>query len=425
MDVKDWMGIATGAVGLAAAGYSVVRYLVKKEQMEGDLKRLQERYDALDSRQKEVLQLIGGVKAAGSAALSLKSAIDTSLEQAMQVLQATASSILVPLPAREPTNLIFISIYGPAAQKLRRATMSIKKGIAGFVFSQGRPYLALDTRQDKEFFSGIDTISNYRTTDVLCVPVREGNRVLGVMQFLNKEGGTKFDEQDLKNAERFAASIASRLVEFTAEPNNFELLGFSAEQVDKEGAVVFCDLTASSLLIDTMDFTSAISLMNAYLDHTCAVALKFGGTIDKLLGDGAMLRFNVPHPVKDWQIRAVQAALQMKEEFEALKRGWIEASLPVTGLFTRIGVSSGRLREAIVGPTQLQSLTVMGEPVIMASGLCAGAPRDRSVILIDKETVAGIEHDIVTKPVPLTVLKKLRGANPTAFELIDVANRRS
>ena len=267
--------------------------------MEGDLKRLQERYDELDTRQKDLLQMVGGIKAAGSAALLLKSAIDTELEQAMKVLQATASSIFVPLPGPEVSNLVFLSIYGPVAQKLRRTIVSVKKGIVGFVYSQGRSYLAMDAREDKQFFKGVDKLSNYTTTDLLCVPIKAADRVVGVMQFLNKAGGTEFDQQDLRMAERFAASVAPKVAEFAGEPRNFELLGFSSEQLDKEGTIAFCDLTASSLLIDTMDFTSAISLMNAYLEKHCDIALKFGGTIDKLMGDGVMFRFNVPHPVAD------------------------------------------------------------------------------------------------------------------------------
>ncbi len=423
MDVKDWMGVATGAVGIAAAIYSVVHYLVTKEQKEGELKKLQERYDELDSRHKDLLQVVGGVKIAGTAALLLKSAIDTELEQAMKVLQATASSIFVPLPAPEPTNLIFLSVHGPAAQKLRRETVSIKRGIAGYVYRQGRAYLAVDARQDKQFFKGIDTISNYTTTDMLCVPVRNGDRVVGVMQFLNKADDAKFDQQDLRMAERFASSVSPKLVEFIAEPGNFELLGFCAEQLDKHGTILFCDLTASSLLIDAMDFTSAISLMNTYLERSCDAAIKFGGTIDKFLGDGAMIRFNVPHPVRDHQKQAVLAALEMRREFDKLKRGWLEAGLPVTELFTRIGIASGRLREAIVGHPQFQSMTVMGEPIIIAGGLCSGAPRDRDVILIDAETLRGMEREFVTKPVPQTVLKRLRGSNPTAFEVIEAVKR--
>jgi class 3 adenylate cyclase len=136
-----------------------------------------------------------------------------------------------------------------------------------------------------------------------------------------------------------------------------------------------------------------------------------------------MLRFNVPHPLRDYKKQAVLAALEMRHEFEVLKQGWLDAGLPVRELFTRIGLSSGRLREAILGHPQFQSMTVMGEPVISASSLCSAAPRDRNVILIDDETLTGMEREIVTKPVPLTVLKKLRGGNPSAFEVIEAIKR--
>jgi hypothetical protein len=68
-------------------------------------------------------------------------------------------------------------------------------------------------------------------------------------------------------------------------------------------------------------------------------------------------------------------------------------------------------------------MTVMGEPVITASSLCSGAPRDRNVILIDDETLKGMERELVTKPVPVPVLKKLRGSNPSAFEVIEAIKR--
>ena len=59
-----------------------------------------------------------------------------------------------------------------------------------------------------------------------------------------------------------------------------------------------------------------------------------------------------------------------------------------------------------MGHPQFQSMTVMGEPVVIANDLCAGAPRDHNVILIDGATLAGIDRDIATKPVPQALLKK-------------------
>lgn len=276
MGPKEWIALITGIIGVASAAVAMVRYLVKKEQIEGDLKRLQERYAELDARHRDLLQVVGTIKTAGTGALLLKSGVDAELELAMKALQATASSILVPLPAREPSNLVFLSVHGPAAPKLRRTAVSIHKGIAGYVYAQGKAYLAVDARTDKQFFKGIDAISNYTTTDMLCVPVRSSDRVVGVMQFLNKSGHEQFNQQDLQIAERFADSLATKVAEFTAEPHNFELLGFSPEEQTKEGSIVFCDLTASSLLLDTIDFASAISLMNSFLERNCDIAMRCG-----------------------------------------------------------------------------------------------------------------------------------------------------
>lgn len=111
----------------------------------------------------------------------------------------------------------------------------------------------------------------------------------------------------------------------------------------------------------------------------------------------------------------------MRDDFERLKTGWLESGIPASPLFTRVGIASGRLREAIMGHPQYQSLTVMGEPVIRASNLCSGAPRDRNVILSDEETLGGLEHRVACKPVPQTLLKKIKGQQPSAYELTGFA----
>src|SRR5262245_49998754 len=112
---KDWIAIITGIVGVGGAIFAIIRYFVKKEQLEGDLKRLAERYDELNNKYKDLLEVVGTIKAAGTASLLIKSSIDGELELAMKALQANSSSILVPLPGREPSHLIFLSAHGPVA----------------------------------------------------------------------------------------------------------------------------------------------------------------------------------------------------------------------------------------------------------------------------------------------------------------------
>jgi adenylate cyclase len=210
-----------------------------------------------------------------------------------------------------------------------------------------------------------------------------------------------------------------------ADAQNFELLGFAPAQQTCEGTILFCDLTASSLLLDAMDFSSAISLMNAYLEKCCDVAMHYGGTVDKLLGDGAMLRFNVPHEISDARMQAMRAAVSMRDEFDAQKQAWTKAGMPVSCLYTRIGMARGPLREAIMGHPQFQNLTVVGEPVILASNLCAGAPRDRSVILATADTVQGLESQVNAKLLAQSLLKRIKGQQVAAYEVLGCTSRMS
>src|SRR5271165_674033 len=101
-DLKDTLAVATGIVGLAASAIAGIRYFTKKEKLEDDLERLQQRYNELNTRYGEVVEVIGKVKISGTGALLLKSEIDTQLELVTKALQAKAGSILVPLPGEKP-----------------------------------------------------------------------------------------------------------------------------------------------------------------------------------------------------------------------------------------------------------------------------------------------------------------------------------
>ena len=112
----------------------------------------------------------------------------------------------------------------------------------------------------------------------------------------------------------------------------------------------------------------------------------------------------------------------MRTDFEVMKSGWLASGLPVSSLFTRIGIASGRVSEAIMGHPQYQSLTVMGAPMVLATNLCAGAPRERSVILADEGTVGDLGKRLTAKPVAQALLKKIKGVQPAAYEVLAVAD---
>ncbi len=420
MEPGEWVALVTAILAVLGVVVGVTRYITQlqfkigEEKLAVEMRQLQDRYAELDASHEEVLQIVANVRSVGSAALVIKGQMDAELRIAMETLKASASSILTPGPSPEASNFVFVSVFGPAAANLRRSKIPIGRGIAGFVFAQGKTYVARDTRSDEKFFDKVDRLSKYETKKVLCVPLHHEGRVIGVAQFLNRTDGGDFDEQDRQVAEQFAASSAPTVANFIRSPDNFQLLGIAPERESREATILFVDMTASSHLIKSMNLPAAVDRINEYLEGQCDIALKYGATVDKYLGDGIMIRFNVPRRVDEHMLKALKAALLMQTDFEDLKQRWLDYDLPVSEIYTRVGIACGPVYEAVVGHPQFQQMTVMGETCYMAKQLCENADRNRSIIIIDQRIYRSLEGQILATP-----LSQARNA-PAAYELLEL-----
>jgi hypothetical protein len=63
----------------------------------------------------------------------------------------------------------------------------------------GKAVLVDDVRKDRRFFRLADARSGFVTRNMICVPVKARDRLLGVLQALNKKNGERFDRGDLEN----------------------------------------------------------------------------------------------------------------------------------------------------------------------------------------------------------------------------------
>jgi class 3 adenylate cyclase len=350
----------------------------------------------LDARHRGLQQDFANFKR-GKTSVPLKHEIEARLFEAMEALGVKESSILVPGPPPNSSRFVFLAIQGPAAAKLRRAKLPIDQGIVGRVFATGTLHNTANAHSDPNFFAGIDEKAEHRTQTMLTAPLTHHGKSVGVAQFLNKAGG--FSPSDEVNAEQFATLLAPKVAAFIRDPENFELLGLASQSEDREATIAFCDLTSSSFLLEQMNVLSAIDCINEYLEQQCDAAMSFGGTVDKYLGDGAMLRFNVPRRIadEDHAVRAVEAALKMQELFARLKSSWLSEGLPVGDIYNRIGLCSGIVYEAKIGHPQFQQITVIGDAVNYAASLCETADRSGNVILIPERLIPRLDSRFVVQ----------------------------
>ncbi len=403
MSAAAWVGIVAGAVAVLGALAASIRFFVQsafnikiaalniqiaelksgKADVEHNLSREREHLAELDARHQDLARDFTNLKLAKTGVL-LKHEIDMDVRETMEALGITEGSVLVPGPTRDSRSFVFLALHGPAAADLRKAKLPISEGIVGHVFKNGKLYNTANAQDDPNFFRGIDKKATHETRAMLTLPLYHDGSVIGVLQLLNKPGG--FSKSDEANAEALARPLAAKVSAFASDPENFGLLGLAWQSEDEEATIVFCDLTSSSSLLRQMSVPSAIDCFNEYLEQQSDIAMRFGATVDKYTGDGVMLRFNVPRPIlsADHVVTAVEAALDMRAAYERLKEGWIAARLPVSHIFSRIGISCGVVYEATIGHPQFQQITVIGEAVNEAANLCEIGSRKQNVILVNE-----------------------------------------
>lgn len=302
--------------------------------------------------------------------------------------RARESSLFVPGPYSN--SFVFLSIFGPAAPKLRKTRFHIDEGIVGKVYRDGLPHLSKDVSADKEFSSLADQKSGHVTRGMVAVPVSYGGQVTGVLQFLNKEGDGAFTSDDLGYAVKAASVIGPRVAEFLRDSRNFESLGLSSG-TGKLAAIVVCDLTSSSRLFETMEPPIVVDTINEYLERQVEIAFRNDMAVDKYAGDGAMLSYNLGRPVADVPpIKLVMTALEMQADFEHLKASWLDLGLGVDFLHSRISIATGYVMSPVMGHPRFPQLTIFGEVVGRSAHLSEIAPKDRSTVVVDAELAASI-----------------------------------
>lgn len=127
----------------------------------------------------------------------------------------------------------------------------------------------------------------------------------------------------------------------------------------RDVAVLYIDLAASTTMANTRPATEVVELLNRYFGVVIDVVEGCGGFINKFAGDAALAIFGAPVPLDDRHARALTAARQLSsrvaEEIPEIDFG--------------IGVASGMTVAGNIGGASRYEYTVIGDPVNEASRL--------------------------------------------------------
>ncbi len=179
----------------------------------------------------------------------------------------------------------------------------------------------------------------------------------------------------------------------------------------KTVTVLFCDLVAYTELAGRLDAEALRHLMLLFFERAAAVIEGHGGTVEKFVGDEVMAVFGVPMVHEDDPLRAVRAAVAVRECVAELDRE-SDAHLEV-----RIGINTG---EVVTGDPSAGHGFVSGDAVAVGKRLeQAAAPGE---IVLGSSTHRLVEHAVGAAQLdPLTLKGKADEAIAFRLESVDAA----
>jgi PAS domain S-box-containing protein len=151
----------------------------------------------------------------------------------------------------------------------------------------------------------------------------------------------------------FERMVSPRVIE-QLNPNSLQLGGHRTEIT-----VLFADIRGFTSFSETVSPEQLVAVLNQYLAASAEEILLEEGTIDKFLGDAVMAWFNAPIPQPDHALRAVRAALGIRQALATL-----HARLPANShLSFGVGIHTGEAVLGLVGTERRLEFTAIGDSV--------------------------------------------------------------
>ncbi|MDH4612057.1 adenylate/guanylate cyclase domain-containing protein [Pseudomonas sp. BN102] len=205
---------------------------------------------------------------------------------------------------------------------------------------------------------------------------------------------------EIKREQEKAARLARNLAKYLS-PQVWEMIFSGKKSVRletqrKKLSVFFSDIKGFTELSEELEAEQLTDLLNNYLNDMSKIALKYGGTIDKFVGDSVMVFFGDPatQGAKKDAVAAVSMAVAMRKHMKVLRQQWRAQGI-TKPLEIRMGINTGYCTVGNFGADTRMDYTIIGREVNLASRLENAS--DTGEILISHETYSLVKDVIMCR----------------------------
>ncbi|RLA78278.1 MAG: adenylate/guanylate cyclase domain-containing protein [Epsilonproteobacteria bacterium] len=163
----------------------------------------------------------------------------------------------------------------------------------------------------------------------------------------------------------------------------------------KKLTIFFSDIVNFTATTEKLESEELTGLLNDYLTQMSDIALKYGATIDKYIGDAIVIFFGDPSTLgyKEDALQCLKMSLEMQERMKDIRAQYINDGI-VDDFQIRMGINTGYCTVGNFGSNDRMDYTIIGGNVNLAARLESSAVH--SEILISHETYSLIKENIST-----------------------------
>jgi adenylate cyclase len=217
-------------------------------------------------------------------------------------------------------------------------------------------------------------------------------------------------EAEVSRKNKELEALSRKLAKYLS-PQIYNSIFTGAQSVEiasnrKKLTVFFSDIADFTGTTEKLESEELTQLLNRYLTEMARIALEFGATIDKYIGDAVLAFFGDPESkgVKQDARACVRMAIAMQRRMRELQAEWQELGAEEP-LQMRIGINTGFCTVGNFGSEDRMDYTIIGNVVNLASRLQSQV--DPGGILIGHETFALVKDDVATEEQSAVTVKGL------------------
>lgn len=310
--------------------------------------------------------------------------------------------------------------------------------IAGWVFSHGQPLILNRSSQESTRFAFL--LKRKEIAASICYPIVLRGEVTGVVNVSDRSESVEYSQADMEMlsvicsqaimalenvqaiVEREQAMRLRTLFEQYVAPEVAEfLINRDGQMLDvgevKDLTVLFADIRNFTSLVQHISPEELRMFLNQFFELFTNVVFNHKGTLDKFMGDAALVLFGAPVPIDAPAVSAVQSAVRIMHGFDQLRMLWAARSPWFLKIGVGIGISSGEVYLGNVGSERRLDFTVIGTNVNIAQRLASETNSGQILItesvsrsIADNFTVQregarllrGMDQEIQVYSVPIT-----------------------